>query len=181
MEFRALLKTRRAVRKYRQAPVTEANVAAILEAVDLAPTAGNLQSFRVVIVRSQEQRDALAEAALGQTFAATAPMTLVFLADVAHARTRYQARGELFAIQDATIAATHAWLALSDLGLGGCWIGAFDDAKMSAVVGAPEGCLPVAAITIGVPDDGGPQAKKRRGVPDLVTEGKRDGAPYANA
>jgi len=178
MEFGELLRTRRAVRKYRESAVSEEDVAAILEAADLAPTAGNMQSFRVVVVREDSQRAAIAEAAYGQGFATAAPVALMFLADESRARGRFQERGGFYAVQDATIAATHAWLALADLGLGGCWIGAFDDAKMAEVVGAPEGLRPVAVITVGKPDDAGPQPKTRRGVASLATEGTAGGAAY---
>lgn len=180
MEFGELLRTRRAVRKYRETPVTEEDVAAILEAVNLAPTAGNMQSFRVVVVRDDAQRAAIAEAAFGQGFATAAPVSLMFLADEARAAGRFQERGGLYSVQDATIAATHAWLALTDLGLGGCWIGAFDDAKMAAVVGAGEGLRAVAVITLGKPDDAGAQPKTRRGVNGLVSEGTAGGPAYGS-
>jgi nitroreductase len=178
MEFRELLEVRRSVRKYKETQVSEADLAAILEAANLAPSAGNLQSYHVVVLRDAAQREAMAEAALGQVFAGTAPVALVFLADIDRASQRFQSRGELYATQDATIAATYAWLAVADLGLTGAWIGAFEDAKMAKVVDAPAGCRPVAVVTVGVPDDAGPQPKARRGLAALVREAKCDGLAY---
>ncbi len=178
MEFAELLKARRSTRKYRDTPVAEADLQKILEAVNLAPSAGNLQAFQVVVLRDPIQREAMAAAALGQTFTASAPLALVFVADLERAQQRFQARGELYAVQDATIAATHAWLAAADLGLSGVWVGAFDEAEMAKVIDAPEGSRPVAVLTIAHPDDGGPQPKTRRGLPSLVRERTCDGLAY---
>ena len=132
MEFFETLDARHSIRKYVEgAPVDADALSKILEYCNAAPSAGNLQGYRVVVVRDAEQKAAVAEAAFGQTFVTSAPVLLAFVADFATSAARYGDRAQLYAIQDASIAATTACYAAAALGLGTCWIGAFDDCARS--------------------------------------------------
>jgi nitroreductase len=57
-----LLRTRRSVRRFRPDPVPEDAVAALLEAAAAAPSAGNRQAWRLLLVTSRPRIDAMAEA-----------------------------------------------------------------------------------------------------------------------
>jgi len=76
---------------------------------------------------------------------------------------------ELYSLQDATIACTFAHLAAVALGLGSCWIGAFNDNAVRQVIGAPQNMRPVAILPIGVPADM-PEPRERRPLSDLIHE-----------
>ena len=81
-----------------------------------------------------------------------APVVLVFCADRIRSEQHYRQRGEaLYSLQDATIAAAYAQLAATAYGLGTCWLGAFNDAKVAKIVGAPEGMHPVAMLPMVYP------------------------------
>jgi nitroreductase len=58
----ALLRTRRSVRRFRPDPVPEDALAALAEAAAAAPSAGNRQAWRLLLVTSRERIDAMAEA-----------------------------------------------------------------------------------------------------------------------
>lgn len=179
MEFFEVLNARHSIRKYVEgAPVDEDAVRRILECCNAAPSAGNLQGYRIVLVRDPDQKAAVAEAAFGQTFVTGAAVLLGFVADFATSAARYGDRAQLYAIQDATIAAATACYAATALGLGTCWIGAFDDARMAEVLGAPEGSRPVAVIAVGQPAHV-PSGRSRRPLADIVREGSYDGPGYA--
>ncbi len=150
MEFDDLRNERRSIRKFTDDPVSMEDEKHIIEAVISAPSAGNLQAFSVVVVRSEQKRQELAQAAFGQRFVGEAPLVLVFLADKAKAASKYGARGDLYSVQDATIACTFAHLAAADIGLGSVWIGAFDDDLVAKAVDAG-GLRPVAMLPIGHP------------------------------
>jgi len=68
----------------------------------------------------------------------------------------------LYALQDATIAATYAMLAAADLGLGSVWIGAFSDEGVWQAIGSPEGSNPVAILPIGYAAEEPPKTARRR-------------------
>jgi len=114
-------------------------------------------------------RAALARAA-DQSFIAESPVTLVFCANPGRAARKYGARGrDLYALQDATIAAAYAQLAATELDLATVWVGAFDTATVSAALRAPGDWVPVAILPLGYADEL-PSASSRRSLDDLVHE-----------
>jgi nitroreductase len=168
MDFFAVLQERRSIRAFHSTPVDEAAVGRIVEAANLAPSAGNLQAYTIVIVRDPERKRALAQAAWEQWFIAQAPVVLVFLADLPRSQRRYGQRGAtLFSVQDATLACAYAQLAATALGLGSCWVGAFDDEAVRAIVSAPSDLRPVAILPIGHPAES-PLPTARRSLNDLA-------------
>jgi nitroreductase len=170
MEFFAAISTRRSIRAYQATDVEHIKLEKILTAANTAPSAGDLQAYAIVVVRRAAIRSSLAIAAHGQTFLAQAPVVLVFLAEPSRSATRYAARGErLFCIQDATIAACHAQLAATALGLGSCWVGAFDEGGVAKAVAAPAHLHPVCLLAIGYAAER-PAHTSRRDLSDLVHE-----------
>ncbi len=172
MDFFELIRMRRSIRAYKQQPVEEEKIQAVLEAANQAPSAGNLQAYEIYLVRDRAVRLALARAALEQWFISEAPVALVFCTHAQRAAGRYGRRGvQLYALQDATVACTFAMLAAAALGLGTVWVGAFDDEAVRRAIGAPEAHRPVAILPLGYPAEQ-PAATGRRRLEDLVHEVK---------
>ncbi len=170
MEFFELIKNRRSMRKYANTLVEEEKLHKILEAVNSAPSAGNLQAYEVYVVRKLEQRQALVKAAWDQEFLAEAPLILVFCANPERAIEKYAQRGvELYCLQDATIACTFAMLSARALGLDTVWVGAFDEAGVSSVLHLPKNLRPVAMLPIGYAGKT-PNPRPRRVLSELVHE-----------
>ncbi|HVN78145.1 MAG TPA: nitroreductase family protein [Terriglobia bacterium] len=168
MNFFDLISFRHSVRAFKKDPVESEKLHKILEASNSAPSAGNLQAYEVYLVTDPFHKSALARAALEQEFIATAPLVLIFCQHAARSSRRYKERGEfLYSLQDATIACTFAMLAVTDLGLGTVWVGAFNDQEISQVLQLPEGLRPVAMLPIGYPAES-PGLTTRRGLTDLV-------------
>jgi nitroreductase len=117
---------RRSVRKYQDAEIPEEDLKLILEAARQAPTGGNRQNWRMVVVRDAELRRRTAEACSGQMWMAQAPVILCAVA--------LPGEGKV----NSAIVLDHAILAATSLGYGTCWIGAFDAAKVKAVLGIPD-------------------------------------------
>jgi nitroreductase len=171
-DFFDVIRSRRSVRAYRDADVSEDDLARVLDAMNHAPSAGDLQAYEVVVVRSPERRGRLARAAYHQAFVAAAPVVLVFFMHRARSRAKYGERGaRLYACQDATIAATiaaaHAQLAAHALGLATVWVGAFDDEAVRQAVDAPVGLHPSSLLVVGHPAEL-PEPTPRRPLADLV-------------
>jgi len=167
MELAELIRARRSVRAFESRHVEADKLQRILDMTNLAPSAGNLQAFEIYQVEASHPRAALARAA-DQSFIAQAPVILVFFANTGRSARKYGARGrELYAVQDATIAAAFAMLAAADLGLSSVWVGAFDPAKVTAAIGAPPDWTPVAILPIGYAAES-PAASTRRPIIELV-------------
>ncbi len=168
MQFFEVIDRRRSIRAYRATPVERPKIEAIVAAARFAPSAGDLQAYLILIAEKSETRARLAEAALGQTFVSEAPIVLVFLADTQRSEKKYGERGAtLFSIQDATIAAAYAQLAAAAQGLGSCWVGAFDEARVATLLDAPPHLRPIALMPIGYPAEA-PAHPARRPVSELV-------------
>lgn len=168
MEFSDIIEKRRSIRAFTSQPVEAEKLEAILNAANIAPSAGNLQAYEIYLVTDPERRNALAAASLNQGFIAQAPVVLVFCTHPERARPKYGQRGEsLYALQDATIACTFAMLAAADLGLGSVWVGAFTELAVSEIIQPPAGQRPVAILPVGYPGKN-PPPRPRRSLDDLV-------------
>lgn len=168
MDLFEVFAARHSIRAFTDQPVPEEVLMRILEAVNRAPSAGNLQAFEVYQVTQPSHREALMRASYDQEFLAQAPLVLVFCAAPARSAVRYTERGEmLYCIQDATIACTFAMLAATALGLGTVWVGAFDEEAVHGIIGAAPGHHPVAMLPIGYPN-AEPRIRPRRALEDIV-------------
>ena len=167
MEFMETLRERRSIRLFKDKGIEKEIVKKILDAVSLAPSAGNLQAYQAVLVHTKDVKHDLMIAALDQECVLQAPIVLVFVANQKESEVKYEDRGrELYAIQDATIAAAYAQLAAADLGLGSVWIGAFDPLEVSRIIDAGEYEVPVAIIPIGYPAES-PEMPERKKIEEL--------------
>ncbi|MEW6364367.1 MAG: nitroreductase family protein [Acidobacteriota bacterium] len=168
MDFFDVIRIRRSVRAFESKAIEPEKWKAILDAVNIAPSAGNLQAYEVFEVRQRTHRLALARAALEQYFISEAPAALVFCAHPARSAGRYGRRGmNLYCVQDATIACAYAQLAATALGLASVWVGAFDDNAVRRAIGIGADLVPVAILPIGYPAET-PLKTPRRSLSDLV-------------
>lgn len=169
-EFFEVLRIRRSIRAFEPRPVEEEKLQRILAAANSAPSAGNLQAYEIVVVREEGLRKALAEAAFNQAFIAEAPVALIFCAHQLRSEAKYgRAGGELYSLQDATIACAYAELAVAALGLGTVWIGALDVVRVRKIAAIPEEWKPVALLPIGYRREV-PAPTPRRRLAELVHE-----------
>jgi len=154
MEAQECIKTRRSIRKYKDKLVDWDKITQILDAGKLAPSAGNIQNWKFIVVRKEEVRKKLAQAAFDQDWMEDAPVHIVIAGEPQKAERFYGARGQrLYTIQSCAAAVENMLLTATDLGLGSCWVGAFDEAKVKKALNMPEDPIPQAIITIGYSDE----------------------------
>jgi nitroreductase len=168
MDFFDVVKERHSIRAYQPQAVEPEKLQELLQTINRAPSAGNLQAYEVYLVRDAERKSALWKSAYNQDFLMQAPLILVFCAHAARSAERYQKRGiELYCVQDATIACTFAMLAATTLGLSTVWVGAFDETAVREIIGAPQEHRPMAMLPIGYAAET-PRNRPRRKLDDLV-------------
>lgn len=148
-EFQSFLSSRRSVREYEAGGITVEEKDYILSAASACPTAGNLEAWDVVIVSDEGQLEFLSDAAGGQRQMLESGCAFVVCANYVRSMSRYGERGILYAVQDATIAATYMMLAAHAIRLQTCWIGAFDEAAVKEVLELPAHVRPVAILSVG--------------------------------
>lgn len=156
MDVFECMKNRRSVRKFLEVPVEWDKIGRIMDAARFAPSAGNLQTWKFIVVRDAGKRHKLAEACLKQWWMEKAPIFIVVCAEMRRIRQFYGVRGErLYAMQSCAAAIQNMLLAAHSLGLGACWVSAFDENRVCAVLSIPEDAeiRPQAIIPIGYPDE----------------------------
>jgi len=159
------IRTRKSVRSYLPRQVEDEKLTAVLEAARLAPSAGNRQEWRFVIVRDAETRRRIAEAANNQTFIGEAPAVIVACAET---DGRIMMCGQACYPIDVAIALDHIALAAVEHGLGTCWIGAFNEEKVKQILSIPEKIRVVELMPIGYATDPSPVEKKRLSLDAIV-------------
>jgi nitroreductase len=149
--FEAIAK-RRSIRKYQDKDVDDRLIGVLLWAAAQAPSAGNLQECRFIVVRDKKTKELLYNAALKQDHVKEAPVLIVVAADLEIQSLKYGKRGELvYALLDCGAAIENMLLAATSIGLGACWVSAFDEEDVKNILRLPDFIRPIAIITVGYP------------------------------
>ena len=151
MDFEKLASSRYSVRAYKNDPVPDEVLNRILDAARNAPTAANKQPFRIIVIRTAERREELGRI-YGREWFTQAPLVLAICTVTDEAWVR-KFDEKCYSFVDAAIVFDHLILAATDLGLGTCWIAAFDPVAAREVLGLPEGVEPVAFTPLGYAAD----------------------------
>jgi nitroreductase len=168
MDILKAVKGRRSIRAFKSDDVSPEIVKELFDAAIWAPSAGNIQPWEFIVVRKPEIKKALAEAALDQKFIEEAPVVIVVCANENRSAHGYGIRGKtLYCIQDTAAAIQNIHLAAYSLGLGTCWIGAFQEEEARETLKIPQGIRPVAIIPVGYPAEA-PPPRNRRPISQIV-------------
>ncbi len=165
MDFFDVVRARRSVRKYADRAVEGEKLEAVMEAGILAPTAKNFQPFKFTAVDVKANRAAVARAYRGE-WILEAPLVIAVSADLERAWKR-GSDGKSSSDIDAAIAMDHIVLAATALGLGTCWICAFDPRATAELLGLGPGWEPVALTPLGYALES-PPPRPRRPASELI-------------
>ncbi len=164
MDLFEAISRRYSVRAYRSDPVEEEKLRRVLEAARLAPTAANRQAFQILVIPTAGREEELGRI-YGASWFTQAPLVLGVCTFPQKAWTRKD--GKNYADVDAAIVMDHIILAATALGLGTCWVAAFDPVAAREVLGLPPEVEPVVFTPLGYPADS-PKPKKRKELSELV-------------
>ena len=164
MRFLELVRKRYSVRAYKPDPVEDKKLQHVLEAARLAPTACNLQPFQLIVIHTKGKEVELRRIYNASWFV-QAP--IVICACGMPSQSWVRSDGKNYWEVDVTIAIDHLILAAANLGLGTCWIGAFNPDAAREVLSLPDDVEPIAFTPLGYPDDQ-PRYKSRKSIDELV-------------
>jgi nitroreductase len=182
--FWEVLDARASCRYFSSEPVRDDEITEILRAAKCAPSAGNLQAWRVFVLEGKDLLSKVGSAAYNQDWIRTAAAVLVFCADWELSEQKYGKRGKrLFSIQDATIACSYGQLACEALGLGACWVGSFNEVAVASILEAPNRKFrPVSLLVVGRPPVNKIRRSRRLELAELIkTEDWRGPRPATAA
>jgi nitroreductase len=145
---------RRSIRRFLKKEVDDNQIGLMLYMATQAPSAGNAQEWEFVVVKDEEIKKKLAIASLHQGFVKDAPVDIVVCANLDRISTRFGKRGELlYAAQDTANAVILMMLSATAMGLGTCWVGAFDEDRVKTALELPNNLRPMTIVSVGYPDD----------------------------
>ncbi|MCK9152559.1 nitroreductase family protein [Methanobacterium alcaliphilum] len=165
MEVFEAISTRKSIRKYKNNEVEDEKLERILESARLAPSAKNKQKWKFLVVKNDKTRLKLAEAAYNQKFVEEAPVTIVACAT----NSEYiMPCGQYAYTVDVSIAVSFMILEATELGLGTCWLGAFNENTVKEILDIPEYIRVVAMFTLGYAAEEGSIKTSRKNIEDVV-------------
>jgi len=152
-EFDDIIKRRKMVRQYIQdKPIPQKIVDKLISNAHRAPSAGHTQVQEFVIVQDPLIKEKLSKAALSQEQVYDAPLLIVVCANTSRSVDRYGKRGrEFYSIIDGAFASMLILLTAVNEGIGACFVGAFLDDRVSAILKLPKYVKPIGIIALGFP------------------------------
>lgn len=166
-DFDDIIHARFSVRKYSDRPVEESKLKMVLEAGRIAPTAKNVQPFRIYVLKSKEAMDKIRSIT---PMAFDAPLMIMVGAEL-DKTWKSPFGGRDHSCTDTAIVTDHMMLQAQALGLGTCWVGWFDPALVHEAFGLPDNIEITDLLPIGYPADDcvpGPMHSKRKSMDELV-------------
>jgi len=164
MDILEAIKGRRSIRKYNKLPISEEQVTQILEAGRWAPSRGNSQPWKFIVLKDVQERMALAEAIPTGKFLAEAPLGIAVVINL---------KASKHPEQEGAAAIQNMLLAAYALGLGACWISVYgtdseEKAKQILQIPAEEWLLSL--VSIGHPAE--TPEKGRKGLDEITFSDK---------
>lgn len=153
MDIFEVIGDRRSIRKYQDVPVEPEKIKQVLNAARLAPSWKNMQCWRFLVLTDPRRRqrlfDAFPDDNPGKKAVGMAPCLILVCADPSESGVE---NGIEYYVADSAIAFEHLCLAAHALGLGTCWMGWYDEARIKEALGIPEAIRVVGLTPLGYPD-----------------------------
>jgi nitroreductase len=169
MDVLQLIRQRHSVRHYLDKPVETDKLARLIEAVRLAPSACNSQPWKLILVNDPELKNRVASATFSKAisfnrFALQAPVIAVLVVEKPPLSEQIGAliKQREFPLIDIGIAAAHFCLQATELGLGTCMLGWFDEQAVKRLLHIPRKTRIGLLITLGYAAADAPQREKKR-------------------
>lgn len=160
-----VIMTRTSVRQYTDRPISAETIDTLLRAGMAAPTAGNKQPWKFVVVTERALLDSLA--AGNWRMAAQAQAAIVVCGDTENV---FPEEGRDYWVQDCSAASENILLAAHAVGLGGVWCGCYPIServsKVQKLFGLPSSIVPLSVLVLGYPD--GEQTPKDKYKPENI-------------
>jgi nitroreductase len=153
MDFDEVIRKRKMVREYDQGKqISDKIIMKLIRNAHRAPSAGHTQVQEFIIVKDSAIKKKLRKAAASQEYVEKAPVLIVVCSNISRSISRYGNRGKQFySIIDGAFASMLILLTAVNEGIGACFVGAFEDNKVSAILELPEFVKPIGIICIGYP------------------------------
>ena len=167
--------SRQSIRKFTNESIPDSIIEDIANIGRSAPSGGNRQPWRIVIVTKEDLKNQLVVAAYNQKFLAVAPVVYVVCAVPEESAEKYKERGrDLYTLQDTAALTLNILFGAHLHGYGACWIGAFNEEEVSKILNVPSDMRPVAMVPVGKIDGKIPPLRGRKSLSEIVIKEQFD-------
>jgi nitroreductase len=153
MDALECIATRRSIRKFLDIPVEFEKLGNVLDAGRFAPSAGNLQDWKFILITDPKTRQEVAKSCVEQFWIGTAPVIVIVCTDPDKTKRFYGHSGEKFSIQNGAAVVQNMLLAAHAEGLASCWIAAFEDEALKRLLNIPDSIIIQAVVPLGYADE----------------------------
>ena len=158
------ISNRGTIRRYLDRSISQENLVKIIESARLSQSAANRQPWQFIAVTDASMKKNLSKASRSQESVSKAAAVVVCLANPSEAAKVGPFEGFLI---DCSIAIENMVLASWELGIGSCWIGAYDERTVKELLEIPDAMRVVSLLTLGYPNEK-PKAKNRKTLSDIL-------------
>lgn len=169
-----LISKRKSIRNYIDKPISKEDILKCIEAARLAPSACNGQPWKFIIVDEPILKDKICEGAFNgiysiNRFAKSASALIVVISE----KERFlNAIGGYFRnikyyLLDIGIACEHLVLQATELGIGSCWIGWFNEKAVKKILKTPGDKKIDVIISLGYYKENGSTTKARKSLTEI--------------
>lgn len=149
MEIMEAIRTRRSIRKYEDKPISEEMIRKMLKAAMMAPSAGNAQPWRFIVINERERLDAMKGIHPHLSMVTQAQLGILICGDLSLEKFPG------YWVQDCSAAMQNMLLAIHGMGLGAVWTGIYPmQDRIDAVktmFALPESVIPLGFVPMGYP------------------------------
>jgi nitroreductase len=183
--FLDIIQSRASVRSFLKKDIPEEYILELLTSATLAPSSGNMQPWEFIVVREEEQKQALVKCTYFgyfskgenyQNWIADAGVIFIVCANLKRTCARYGESGKEWAPIDVAASTENILLTATGLGLAGCWVGGFNEEKIKKHLKIPPYVKPIGMVPIGFPS-GDTKRKYRMDLKWITHEGEYNN-PY---
>ncbi len=154
MEIDECIKNRRSIRSYLDKELSYEEVLEIIDAARYAPSSGNIQNWRFIVIKDKDVKTKIAMSCLKQYWMIDAPIQIIVCSKIETIKRLYGDKGEfLYTTQNCAAAIENMLLKAYSLGVGTCWVGAFEENMIKKALRIPEDIRVEAVITLGYPKE----------------------------
>jgi nitroreductase len=153
MDFNEVIKKRKMIREYQQDRQIPAEIInKLLKNAHRSPSAGHTQVQEIIVVIDPITKRKLCQASLGQSQVEDASVLIIVCSNTSRSVNRYGKRGtDFYSVIDGAFASMIILLSAVNEGIGASFVGAFEDNKVSKILGLPVHVKPIGIIALGYP------------------------------
>lgn len=158
-DFLSLAESRRSIRSFSPSPLDWGDVIDLVRAASYAPSAGDLQPWRFVVLTDRDVRARIVAECPQQEWLGNAPLLLVVVSDLQKSVEFYGDRADAWTLLSIGAAVQNLLLEAKEKGIGACWVGSFNAPNVRDILKVPDGYEISAVLGLGKPlEDPQPRA-----------------------